>query len=87
MVATNSARPRHIASEARNYANTCNHIEKATRDYIETFKENKVDEEVIAQAILAIRHLEDANMRFSKVVEYLGDSVYTQPPEVKWPIS
>ena len=55
--------------------------EKSTRDRIEIMKRDGVLWEVIAQATLALRHIEDARMRYGKVIQYLGDgtSIYNKP--------
>lgn len=37
--------------------------------------EKKVSGEAAAQAMLAVRHLEDARMRLGKVIQYSGDGV------------
>lgn len=52
-------------------------LEEQARDYIETVKStdgawmNKW--ECIGQATLAMRHIEDARLRYGKVIQYLGD--------------
>lgn len=54
-------------------------LEKTARDFIGELKEAKdIDWEVFAQATLAMRHIEDARMRYGKVIQYLWDweSIY-----------
>lgn len=57
--------------------------EKAIRDYVETIKHSAEAEgfnqgECIAQAMLALRAVEEARMRIGKVIQYAdgGESVY-----------
>ena len=54
--------------------NVCNHWRKGIRDiehYVRGLvQENKVSGEAAAQAMLAVRHLEDARMRIGKVIQY-----------------
>ena len=54
-------------------------IEEDARTYIEILKSNEVilenKWECIAQATIAMRHIEDARMRYGKVIQYLGDGV------------
>lgn len=49
--------------------------ETSTRNRIKCMKRDNVSEEVIAQATLALRHIEDARMRYGKVIQYLWDWV------------
>ena len=52
-------------------------LEKYARSYIDDLKK-LWNWEAIAQATLAMRHIEDARMRYGKVIQYLWDwvSVY-----------
>lgn len=50
-------------------------LEDTWRAYIQDLKDAKADWEVIAQATLAMRHIEDARMRYGKVIQYLWDGV------------
>lgn len=60
--------------------NQLQRLEDVGRQYIQDLYEGKVHEEIIAQAILAMRHIEDARMRYGKVLQYLWDgvSIYDQ---------
>ena len=59
-------------------------LEEQARLYIDSLKNSEVSIaneprwEQIAQATLAMRHIEDARMRYGKVIQYLGDgeSIY-----------
>jgi hypothetical protein len=59
----------------------CKEIEKKTRALMEhdTFKEEQAffgqHGEMKANIMIAVRHLEDARMRFGKVIQYSGDGV------------
>lgn len=55
---------KNIETQARNFSNLLK-----TND----FKWDKW--EVIAQSILALRHIEDARMRYGKVIQYSQDGV------------
>lgn len=50
-------------------------LEMEARRFIDELKLQKKDWEVIAQATLAMRLIEDARMRYGKVIQYLGDWV------------
>ena len=50
-------------------------LEINARQGIIDLKNNKADGEVIAQATLALRHIEDARMRYWKVIQYSWDGV------------
>lgn len=56
------------------------HLEEVARAYIQDLKDTKCEWEAIAQATLAMRHIEDARMRYGKVLQYLGDwvSIYNK---------
>lgn len=48
-------------------------LEEQTRQWIKQLKSIPfVDWEVIAQMTLALRHIEDARMRYGKVIQYLN---------------
>jgi hypothetical protein len=49
-------------------------VELMVRQGKDTLPAN-VNPEVAANAVLAIRHIEDARMRLGKVLQYLGDGV------------
>lgn len=63
------------------YRNECKEVEKKARALMEhdTFKGeqayNGQHGEMKANIMLAVRHLEDARMRFGKVLQYSGDGV------------
>jgi len=69
-------------------------LEMEARRFIDELKLQKKDWEVIAQATLAMRLIEDSRMRYGKVIQYLGDwvSIYDIPnseketvrEEIKW---
>ena len=48
-------------------------IEEVARFFVEKLKQEKVNGEVIAQATIAMRHIEDARMRYGKVIQYNDD--------------
>ena len=50
-------------------------LEEQARDYINELKKIPWNWEAIAQATLAMRHIEDARMRYGKVIQYLADGV------------
>ena len=55
-------------------------LEQKARKFSEALKESDAKEgsdkgEYIAQSILAMRHIEDARMRYGKVIQYLGEWV------------
>lgn len=50
-------------------------IENFAKNHIHRLRESSVNWEVIAQATLAMRHIEDARMRYWKVLQYLWDWV------------
>lgn len=53
-------------------------IEKKAREFSNLLKTNNFSWdkwEVIAQSILALRHIEDARMRYGKVIQYYQDGV------------
>ena len=65
---------------ANHFRDTLKKLEKEAREYIEDIKSRDTVEwqnkwETIAQATLAMRHLEDARMRYWKVIQYLWDWV------------
>lgn len=72
---THQAPPLTIEELATEMRARLQHLEDAARAYILDLKDNKADGEVIAQATLAMRHIEDARMRYGKVIQYLGDGV------------
>ena len=47
-------------------------LEKKAREFILAVK-HTWNGEAIAQATIAMRHIEDARMRYGKVLQYLGD--------------
>lgn len=49
--------------------------EETARSYIDYLRARWEKWEVIAQATLAMRHIEDARMRYWKVIQYLWDWV------------
>ena len=51
-----------------------NDLESYARNYITDLKA-LWNWEAFAQATLAMRHIEDARMRYGKVIQYLGDGV------------
>ncbi len=55
-------------------------LEQYAKNYIQDLKDTKCEWETIAQATLAMRHIEDARMRYGKVLQYLGDwvSIYNK---------
>ena len=63
------------------YRSECKEIEKKSRSLMEhdTFKGEQSylnqHSEMKANIMLAVRHLEDARMRFGKVIQYSGDGV------------
>lgn len=59
---------------ANNIRNELNSLEWWARNYINELK-TLGNWEAIAQATLAMRHIEDARMRYGKVIQYLGDGV------------
>lgn len=63
-------------------------LEERARYYIEALKWTE-KWEAIAQATLAMRHIEDARMRYGKVIQYLWDGVskFDKPLENKECIS
>jgi hypothetical protein len=53
-------------------------LEASAREFSDFLKKGEVEWdkwECIAQSILAMRHLEDARMRYWKVIQYLNDWV------------
>ena len=60
-----------LCTQFRDKLNT---IEKEAREFISRVKHTG-NWEAIAQATLAMRHIEDARMRYGKVLQYLGDGV------------
>jgi len=58
-------------------------LEVEWRRFIDELKLQKKDWEVIAQATLAMRHIEDARMRYWKVIQYLWDWVSVFDKEIE----
>ena len=53
-----------------------NTLEKCAREWIAQLKQVPgVDGEVFAQMTLALRHIEDARMRYGKAIQYLWDGI------------
>lgn len=46
-------------------------LEDTARAYILDLKDNHAEGEVIAQATIAMRNIEDARMRYGKVIQYI----------------
>lgn len=73
----------NIVERANEIREAFNDGEQAVRNYVEQIKASEEAEgfnksECIAQAMLALRHVEDARMRIGKVIQYAtgGTSVY-----------
>lgn len=60
----------YINNTANKFRDNLLEIESTARFFIDKLKEEKVPGEVIAQATLAMRHIEDARMRYGKVIQY-----------------
>lgn len=71
-------------NQSESLRDSLKNIEAQARRYVQFIKdstENLHDKsECIAQAMLAIRHIEDARMRFGKVIQYAttGESSYVK---------
>lgn len=61
-----------VAEDLRTRLASC---ESYARNYIKHWLIDEQNEEVIEQATLAMRHIEDARMRYGKVLQYLSDGV------------
>lgn len=69
---------------AEKFRETLGNAEKLMREYVDILKSTNIPLtlhdrwECIAQAMLALRHTEDARMRFGKVIQYAntGESCY-----------
>ena len=72
---------RYLKAKCNSYRNSLKNYEDAVRDlkqekffgFLGEFKGQH--EEVKAQIMLAVRHLEDARMRLGKVIQYSEDGV------------
>jgi hypothetical protein len=73
--------PKSIETLCSEYREQCKIIEKATRELLDhdRFKGEQAfigqHGEMKAHCMLAVRHLEDARMRFGKVIQYAGDGI------------
>ena len=72
-----------LESEANDFRDALKNLEAKARKYTEAIKKNETEIqwdkwECIAQSIIAMRHLEDARMRYWKVIQYIWDwiSIY-----------
>ena len=62
-------------NSANNMRENLKELEEQARSWIDHLKENWASWEVIAQATLAMRHIEDARMKYWKVIQYSQDWV------------
>lgn len=71
---SNTTAPMTNEDCANNLREKLQSLETYARNYIDSLKVLG-NGEAIAQATLAMRHIEDARMRYGKVIQYLGDGV------------
>ena len=61
-------------NEAESFRNILKWVEERARDYVAKLKEHNLPMhdkgEVIEDAMLALRHIEDARMRYGKCIQY-----------------
>lgn len=71
-------------NQAELFRDRLKNIEVEARKYVQFIKDSQESlhdkGECIAQAMLALRHIEDARMRFGKVIQYAttGESSYAK---------